>query len=51
MIVKKPFRLFNSAYHLINEFVKFDADEFNNLLRTKAAKKHDSDKKREKYHK
>ena len=46
MIVKKPFRLFNSAYHLINEFVRFDEDEFNNLLRTKAAKKHDSDQKK-----
>lgn len=51
MIVKKPFRFFNSAYHSINEFVKFDADEFNNLLRTKATKKHDSDKNRKIYHK
>ena len=51
MIVKKPFRFFNSAYHSINEFVKFDADEFNNLLRTKTTKKHDSDKKRKIYHK
>ena len=49
MIVKKPFRFFNSAYHSINEFVKFDADEFNNLLRTKATNKHDSEKKLGKY--
>ena len=45
MIVKKPYLLLNSAYHSINKFVKFDADEFNKLFRTKAAKLRDSDKK------
>ena len=49
MIVKKPYLLLNSTYHSINKFIKFDADEFNDLFRTKAAKFHDSDKK-EKYH-
>ena len=50
MIVKKPYLFLNSAYHSINKFVKFDADEFNKLFRTKAVKLHDSNKKK-KYHK
>ena len=45
VIVKKPFWFFNSAYHSINEFVKFDADEFNNLLHTKATKSTTATKK------